>query len=453
MNLARSLLDASERHPNAEALPGITYAELRVAVARIAGGLQLEPRERLAVVLDNRIETALLYWATQWCGGVFVPLSWRSSDAELEYCIDDCGARTVIREGDPIPEGAEHPGALDRDDAEPSLLLYTSGTTGKPKGVPRSHRADRAGALSQALQHGYRFGDRTLGVMPLYHTMGIHSLLAMHVVGGCFASQARWDAGKALELIERERITSLYLAPTLFYDLVHHPRVEEADLSSVETLAYAGAAMTSPLVERCAEVFHPRLFVNHYGSTEIYTFSVHRDQEAKPGCAGRASVNARLRLDAKGEILCHMTSDEAFARYWNRPDADAKAIEDGWYRTGDIGELDEDGDLWILGRVDDMIVSGGENVHPLEVEDVLSGHPAIAEVAVVGAADERLGQRVVAVVVIDGDVTQDDLDAWCLASETLARFKRPREYRFVDDLPKSPSGKILRRMLREPNVA
>ena len=450
MNLAQSLLDASERHADADALPGITYTELRSTAARIAGGLALEPGERLAVVLDNRVETALLYWATQWGGGVFVPLSWRSSDTELEYCIDDCGARIVFRDGDPVPDGTEHPGALDRDDSEPSLLLYTSGTTGRPKGVPRSHRADRAAALSQALQHGYRFGDRTLGVMPLYHTMGIHSLLAMHVVGGCFVSLARWDAGDALSLIERGRITSLYLAPTLFYDLVHDPRAEETDLSSVETLAYAGAAMPSALVERCADVFQPRLFVNHYGSTEIYTFSVHRDQQAKPGCAGRPSLNARLMLDTQGEILCHMSSDEAFTGYWQRPDADERAIVDGWYRTGDVGHLDQDGDLWIDGRVDDMIISGGENIHPLEVEDVLARHEDVREVAVIGVPDDRLGQRAVAVVVAAGDVTPGELDAWCLAAETLSRFKRPREYRFVDELPKSASGKILRRMLREP---
>jgi 2-furoate---CoA ligase len=160
-------------------------------------------------------------------------------------------------------------------------------------------------------------------------------------------------------------------------------------------------------------------------------------------------VNARLRLGESDEILCHMSSDEAFAGYWNRPDADAKAIRDGWYHTGDVGRLDEDGDLWVVGRVDDMIVSGGENIHPLEIEDVLAGHPAVREVAVVGARDDRLGHRVVAVVVTDGEVSAEELDAFCLASETLARFKRPREYRFVDTLPKSPSGKILRRMLRD----
>ena len=274
MNLALSLQAAAERHPDAEALPGCTYAELRERAARIAGGLALERGERLAVVLDNRVETALLYWAAQWAGVVFVPLSWRLGEAELGYCLRDCGAGLVLRDGDPLPDGGEHRGALDLDEREPSLMLYTSGTTGKPKGVPRSHRADRAGGLSQALQHGYLDGDRTLGVMPLYHTMGIHSLLAMHHVGGCFVSLARWDAAEALRLIEAERITSLYLAPTLFHDLVHHPDVTRHDLSSVRALGYAGAAMTSALVERCAQVFEPEVFVNHYGSTEVYTYSI-----------------------------------------------------------------------------------------------------------------------------------------------------------------------------------
>jgi 2-furoate---CoA ligase len=449
VNLARSLLAAAERHPEADALPGISYAELRERAARLAGGLGLERGERLAVVLDNRVETALLYWAAQWCGAVFVPLSWRLQPAELDYCIEDCGARMVLRGDDPLPDGPEHPGALDLEEHAPSLMLYTSGTTGRPKGVPRSHRADRAGGLGQALQHGYRYGDRTLGVMPLYHTMGIHSLITMHLIGGCFVSQARWDPEDALRLIQEERITSLYLAPTLFYDLVHHPRLPDYDISSVETLVYAGASMTSALVERCVEAFRPRNFVNYYGSTEIYCFSVDRDQAAKPGCAGRPSMNARLRLDESGEILCSMEHDEAFTGYWNRPDADEKAIRDGWYHTGDVGRFDEAGDLWILGRLDDMIISAGENIHPLEVEDVLARHPSVAEVAVVAAPDERLGQRVVAVVVAEGELTAEQLDAHCLASETLARFKRPREYRFVESLPKSPSGKILRRLLRE----
>ena len=446
MNLAASLLGACERHPEAEAFPGITYDELLPRVRRIAGGLGVDPGDRVALVFDNRLETPLLYWACQWAGAVAVPLSWRLSEVELAYCVKDCGAALVLREDDALPDGAEHPGAIDRDERETSLLLYTSGTTGRPKGVPRSHAADRAGGWSQALQHGYGWGDRTLGVMPLYHTMGIHSLLAMHLVGGCFVPQPRWDTGKALDLIAQERISSLYLAPTLFHDLVHHPDVGTADLSSVRALGYAGAAMTSSLVRRCVDVFRPEVFVNHYGSTEIYTFTIGRDQLTKPGCAGRPAVNTRLRLEESGEVLVHLGSDEAFAGYWNRPDADAKALVDGWFRTGDTGHLDGDGDLWLDGRVDDMIVSGGENIHPLEVEEVLASHPDVVEVAVIGAEDERLGQRVVAVVV--GPATDEQLDEHCLGS-SLARFKRPREYRRADALPKSASGKILRRLLRD----
>ena len=458
MNLALSLLSAAERHPDAEAVVEgdvrLTYADLRTRAAQIAGGLAdlgVVRGDCVAAVVKCRHETVELYWACQWLGATFVPLSHRVSQADLDYCRDDSGAKVFLGvdfDVEPLLRD-ESPGLLDLDDREESLMLYTSGTTGRPKGVPRSHRADRAAGLSQALQHGYRHGDRTLGVMPLYHTMGIHSLLAMHLIGGCYVCEPEWDVEEALRLIERERISSLYLAPTLYYDLVHHPTIADHDLSSIETLAYAGAAMTSALVERCVEVFRPRLFVNHYGSTEIYTFSVHRDQAAKPGCAGRPALNARLRLGENGEILCHMDSDEAFSGYWNRPDADEQAIRDGWYRTGDVGRLDEDGDLWLLGRVDDMIISGGENVHPLEVEDVLAGHPKVAEVAVVGAQDERLGQRVVAVVVAESDVSADELDAFCMSSDTLARFKRPREYRFMEALPKSPSGKILRRLLRE----
>ncbi len=458
MNLALSLLAAAERTPEAEAVVDagsrLTYGDLLDRVSRLAGGLEatgVVAGDRVAAIVRCRRQSVELYWACQWLGATFVPLSHRATEAEIGYCRTDSGARVLLAvdvDLEPL-YGPPAAGALDRDEREESLMLYTSGTTGRPKGVPRSHRADRAGGLSQVIQHGYRHGDRTLGAMPLYHTMGMHSLIAMSLIGGCYVCLPDWEPGAALELIERERISSLYLAPTLFHDLVWHPHLADHDLSSVETLAYAGAPMTAALVERCLAVFRPRLFVNHYGSTEIYTFSVDRDQAAKPGCAGRPSLNARLRLDEHGEILCHMSSDEAFARYWNRPDADARAIDGGWYRTGDVGQVDADGDLWVVGRVDDMIVSGGENIHPLEVEEVLARHPGVREVAVVGAPDDRLGQRVVAVVVAADGVDATELDRWCLESETLARFKRPREYRLVESLPKSSSGKILRRALRE----
>ncbi|HUF01884.1 MAG TPA: AMP-binding protein [Gaiellaceae bacterium] len=461
MNLALSLLYAAERTPAAEALVGererLTYAELRERSARIASGLAargVTRGDRVACVLTNEPETIELYWGCQWLGACFVPLSHRAAQGDLEYCIDDSRARIVVRRHEEVRElvaGDEHPGALDLDESAHSIQLYTSGTTGRPKGVPRSHRAERAAGLSQVVQHGLRYGHRTLGVMPLYHTMGIHSAIAASLVAGCSVMHPQWDAEGALTLIADERISSLYLAPTLYYDLVGHPRFVDADTSSVRAVAYAGSPMTGALVERVAAAFDPEIFVNHYGSTEIYTFSVHRAQRAKPGCAGRPALNARLRLDppGEGEILCHMSSDEAFAGYWNRPDADEKAIRDGWYHTGDVGRIDEDGDLWVVGRVDDMIISGGENIHPVEVEDVLARAPGVREVAVIAATDDRWGQRVVACVVADDGVTDAELDAFCLGSDALARFKRPREYRFVSELPKSPSGKILRRMLRD----
>ncbi|HKP09475.1 MAG TPA: AMP-binding protein, partial [Gaiella sp.] len=276
MNLALSLLAAAERTPDAEALVGpgrrFTYAELRGRAARVAGALArlgVSRGDRVACVLRNEPETAELYWGTQWLGACFVPLSHRVSDEDLDYCIQDCGAHIVIRAAGEVRalDADEHPGALDLDERETSIQLYTSGTTGRPKGVPRSHRAERAAGLSQVVQHGLAFGDRTLGVMPLYHTMGVHSLIAVSLVGGCFVAQPQWDADEALRLIEQERVTSLYLAPTLFYDLVHHPRFAGSQTSSVRAIAYAGAPMTSALAEQVAAAFEPEVFVNHYGST------------------------------------------------------------------------------------------------------------------------------------------------------------------------------------------
>ncbi|MDE0653399.1 MAG: AMP-binding protein [bacterium] len=525
MNLGLSLLYAAERTPDAGAVVDgdsrLDYRGLQRVAAGVAAGLAalgVGRGDRVALVLKNRRQTVELYWACQWLGAVVVPLSWRVAAADVAYCVADSGATVVAFEEVGLEHARACSDAADRfvavgtggagssvdlaarfcagddaqpcepyesllaageavgaplglDDRETSIFLYTSGTTGRPKGVPRSHAAERAGGVSQALHQSYRPGERTLGVMPLYHTMGIHTLLAAQIVGGCFVCQPDWDAASALDLISAERIGSLYLAPTLFHDLVHSPGLAGADVSSVRSLAYAGAAMTGALVERCVEVFAPEVFINHYGSTEVYTYSVHFDQQAAPGCAGRPAINARLRLvrpevgagpddevepGETGEIICHLGSDEAFAGYWNRPDADAKALRDGWYFTGDLGRLDGDGNLWIVGRIDDMIISGGENVHPLEVEDVLERAPGVREVAVVGLPDDRWGQAVTAFVVLDDEVAGAGteaaaarLDAHCLASAGLARFKRPRRYRFPDSLPKSPSGKILRRLLRE----
>ncbi len=212
MNLALSLLAAAERTPEAEAVVDagsrLTYGDLLDRVSRLAGGLEatgVVAGDRVAAIVRCRRQSVELYWACQWLGATFVPLSHRATEAEIGYCRTDSGARVLLAvdvDLEPL-YGPPAAGALDRDEREESLMLYTSGTTGRPKGVPRSHRADRAGGLSQVIQHGYRHGDRTLGAMPLYHTMGMHSLIAMSLIGGCYVCLPDWEPGAALELIER----------------------------------------------------------------------------------------------------------------------------------------------------------------------------------------------------------------------------------------------------------
>jgi 2-furoate---CoA ligase len=248
--------------------------------------------------------------------------------------------------------------------------------------------------------------------------------------------------------------------PTLYHDMLAWREKNGGDISSVTKLGFAGASMSDGLLHRLNEAFKPELFVNHYGSSEVYTFTVDQDATRKAGSAGRAGINTRIRVvklgaqspDAlaasgeEGEIIADLRGEEAFEEYWNRPDANAKSIRQGWYFTGDIGYLDPDGDLFVTGRVDDMIISGGENISPVDIESVLSLHPAVDEVAVAGLSDERWGQRVVAFVKARSETSSSELNEHCQQSDLL-NFKRPREYVFVREIPKSPVGKILRRKL------
>ena len=497
LDLGLSFLGSVARDPNALAIVDgnlrLTYAEWYRRISALVAGFDaigLKAGDHLVTVLQNRWEAATLHWACQFAGIVVTPVNWRSMPGELDFYLEDSDAKAVAyedasstaiaasRRARELPRVAldqaqpseltfsdlvsgSAPNSEARANAEAwSVMLYTSGTTARPKGVPRRQQAERAAALAHVAQNLYGHGERTLGVMPLYHTMGVRSLLAMSLIGGAFICLRRFDVAEALRLIDIERISNLYLVPTLYHDLVHHPQFAKSDVSSVRKLGFAGAPMTDGLLKQLQTAFRPDLFVNHYGSSEVYTFTIDQNAPAKPGSAGRAGINQMVRVvklaaasvdevaaaGEEGEIIALLAGDESFEGYWRRPDADAKALRQGWYFTGDTGYVDADGDIFVTGRVDDMIITGGENVSPVEIESCLSLHAAVAEVAVVGLPDERWGRIVTAFIKRRVAVGSDELDAFCRGSG-LANFKRPRRYVFVTEIPKSPVGKLLRRKL------
>ncbi len=497
LDLGLSFLGSVARDPDALAIADgkerLTYAQWYARISALVAGFDavgLKPGNHLVTVLQNRWEAATLHWACQFAGIIITPVNWRSTASEIDFYLQDSGAKAVAYEdasaaavagslaAQKLPRialDAARPGDIafaalaspSAPDASPrvnaeawSVMLYTSGTTARPKGVPRRQRAERAAGIAHVAQNLYAHGERTLGVMPLYHTMGVRSLLAMSLVGGAFICLRRFDVAEALKLIAAERVTNLYLVPTLYHDLVHHPLFAGSDVTSVRKLGFAGAPMTDGLLKKLQAAFKPDLFVNHYGSSEIYTFTIDQNAPKKPGSAGKAGINQMVRvvkLGAKsaddiaaageeGEIIALLAGDESFEGYWRRPDADAKALRQGWYFTGDTGFVDADGDLFVTGRVDDMIISGGENISPVEIESCLSLHAAVSEVAVVGLPDERWGKIITAFVKRRAAIEAEELDAFCRSSG-LAGYKRPRKYVFVSEIPKSPVGKLLRRKL------
>ena len=506
MDLATALRWTTERHPRRRAVGGsspMTYAEWDARTERYAHALHdlgATEGSRAIFMLQGGEPLATLHLAAQKARVASLPLSTRFGVDELAYCIRDCDPALVAVDEHThdlvsrAMEGVEKPPPVvwagRRDDApaglpsvaavadrsphtavpvtprvdDISVMLYTSGTTGKPKGVPRTHRAEHYAALAHLIQTGQRPGDATLGVMPLFHTMGLRSLLASVLAGGVWVPQPKFDAEESIELIVREQIGALYLVPTIYWSMLQTGRLGEA--TTLRNLAYAGAAMTPHLAQRLNDAVSPERFVNHYGSTEIYTFTIGPDNISKPGCAGRAGVFSRIRLvdpdpeatpdqvvadGERGQVIASLVSPEAFAGYWNRPDADARAIRDGWYFTNDLAVADEDGDLWVSGRVDDMINSGGENIYPEEIENALASCPDLDEVIVAGSPHDKWGHAVTAFVVGKTgeapEVTIAKVDRYARNESGLPSMKQPKRYVVIDQIPKSAVGKILRRRL------
>lgn len=502
LDLGRTFLQAVEREPDKLAIvDGVrrhTYAEWALhigAIQQFFNKQGLKRGDRILTVLQNRYEAATIHWACQMAGIAIVPLNWRSKPDEIDYCAQNADVKLAFVEEISLNnylesetsksisvilcmesaslDGYRYFDQLIQQGCEPeacghvediSVMLFTSGTTGKPKGVPRKQRAERAAGIAHVAQNQYAMGEVTLGVMPLYHTMGVRTLLSLCIVNGTYVAVPRWDVNKAIEAIESEAVTHLYLVPTLYHDMIESGNFNSSRVKTVKKLGFAGAPMHDALLLKLSDAFSPELFVNHYGSSEIYTYTINQNAVLKPGCAGKAGINARIRVvkldqgsvqtqpsqmadcHEEGQIICDLSGDEAFEGYWKRPDADQKSIRDGWYFTGDTGYFDKSGDLFVTGRVDDMIISGGENISPVEIESILSLHPSVSEVAVAGLKDDRLGQKVVAFIRASGSVDSVALDEYCRGSD-LINFKRPREYVFVKEIPKSPVGKVLRRML------
>ncbi|SFJ81911.1 class I adenylate-forming enzyme family protein [Thermoflavimicrobium dichotomicum] len=506
MNLGTVFECAVSRYPNKIALVqgnrSYTFAQLNEEVNRLASSLQklgVKKRDRIMVLLKNRVETVCTFWAIQKLGAIFTPINYRLSPEDTQYCMNDAepkivffensSERTVMKakfnerpiligleqdKGDLtyqelVARGSSFSESSTIEDDDIAVMLYTSGTTGVPKGVPRSHKNEYASTMAHIIQNQYELFESTLGVMPLYHTMGIRSLLAMCILNGKYVLARDFDAHTALTLLSREKISCLFMTPTMYHELLNYPSFSEFDLSSLKKIGYAGAPMSIALTKKCFEMLKPEHFINHYGSTEIYTFTTCSILKQKPGCAGKPGIHQKIRLvepdpsgastpedivpqGKVGEVIVHAGSIEAFKGYWNRPDETRKAIRNHWFFTGDLGFLDEDGDLYIVGRIDEMVISGGENISPMEIEEVLVRHPKVLEAAVIGEEDEHWGQIVTAYIVPkDGKITVQELDQFCKQNPKISNFKRPRKYVFVKEIPKNPAGKILRHELRNGN--
>ena len=510
MNIARILEASVERYPNHTALifedRKWTYAEWLGRVRRFAQALSdlgVRPGDRVAFYISTSENSVTTYFACQLLGAVAVPLNFRLSAGEAVYIIQDSGARVLVYgryltenalkvqaqvksvhdfigcayDKANIPEGHHHFETLaeeteDRGEPRPaprgddvSALVYTSGTTGRPKGVMHTHANDLAIAMNCVMEYGLSHRDNALHIAPLYHVGGMQAYFIPHMmVGGTNVVLGRYEAEKTLEIIQAEKITTLFAVPTQIQEMLFHPRFKDYDVSSLRMITTGGAAISSTTMERVINEFCPGIY-NGYGMTEAsLTLLLHPDDAlAKLGSCGKPTLITEARVivndptrevppseivgpDEIGQLI--VRGPQAMQGYWNKPFETQKKLKAGWIYTGDLFSRDAEGFYYFHGRADDMIVSGGENIYPREVEDVLYRCPGVQEAAVVGLPDEKWGQVVTAFVVAsDPALTAEKVDAFCKTSDDIAPYKRPKRYYFVDALPMNPSGKVLKREL------
>jgi long-chain acyl-CoA synthetase len=495
MNLAENLAASARAHADRVALKlddaELTYHQLDCAAARIANLLAdrgIEPGDRVGIMLPNVPYFPACYYGVLRAGAVVVPMNVLLKARETGFYLSDPEAKLVFAWHDfaeAAEAGAEHAGAecvqvkpgefeqlvggysdeaevTERADDDTAVILYTSGTTGTPKGAELTHSnlaRNVEVCLGTLIQAGSE--DVVLGALPLFHsfgqTCGMNLTLA---AGGCLSLIPRFEPGKALEIIQRDEVTVFEGVPTMYGAMLHHPERDRFDLSSLRLCISGGASLPVELMRAFEDAFGAKI-LEGYGLSEtapVASFN-HPDRDRKPGSIGTPIQGVDMKaVDEGGNEVPEGEPGEIVIRghnvmkgYWNRPDATAEAIDDeGWFKSGDIATVDSDGYFFIVDRKKDMIIRGGYNVYPREIEEVLYEHPAVREAAVIGVEHPELGEEVAAAVALkeDADCGEDELRDHC--KEQVAAYKYPRKIWFVDELPKGPTGKILKREIEVP---
>jgi acyl-CoA synthetase (AMP-forming)/AMP-acid ligase II len=458
-----------------------TFRELQDRVARIAAALKrhgFQAGDRLAILLPNGTEYIELVYACSWLGVIAVPLNTRLSTTEIDHVLADASPRGLIRHSSlPVPDTRpswelvldQQPLDVGSDSCPDPIydpgavlaLVYTSGTTGHPKGVVQTHENIMANIDHVNYWMPYGEGGVYLHAAPIFHILDLPFMFAAPAMGACQVTIPKFSPQSFCETVDRERVTHTVLVPTMINLLTQFADLGKYDLTSLRHLAYGGSPMAPELVHRTREVLPDLKLVQGYGLSEAGFLSGLKDHEHtgdKQMSCGRTCPGIEvLVVDESGKEVEAGRPGELVARganvmrgYWNNSQETARAFRDGMFRTGDVGYRDPDGYLYILDRSKDMIVTGGENVYSGEVEAVIYQHPAILEAAVFGIPDQQWGELVMACVVLKPGKTlsADDLIAYCRRS--LANYKVPRRVEFSQtELPKSGSGKILKRILRE----
>jgi long-chain acyl-CoA synthetase len=495
-NLANVLTETAAQHGDRTAFKlddvELTYAALDETSARIAALLKakgLEPGDRVGLMLPNVPYFPAIYFGILRAGGVVVPMNVLLKGREVTYYLQDPGAKLVFAWhgfAEAAQQGAGEAGAecvlvepgafeqlvfahdpepevADRSGDDTAVILYTSGTTGTPKGAELTHpnllRNCRTVCAFAALNEN----EVLLGALPLFHTFGQTCTMNCAVASGAMVTMLpRFDPEKALEILERDAVTIFQGVPTMYNAMLHAERAGSTDTSNLRMCMSGGAAIPVELIRAFEETFDC-MILEGYGLSEtspVASFN-QPDRERKAGSIGTPIEGVEMQVwDDQGNELPQGEVGEIVIRghnvmkgYWDKPDATEQAIsEDGWFKTGDMAKVDEDGYFFIVDRKKDMIIRGGYNVYPREVEEILYEHPAVQEAAVVGVPDEALGEEVAAAVVLcKGDsIGADELKAY--VKEQVAAYKYPRRIWFVDELPKGPTGKILKREIEVPEA-